>query len=148
MSIKEKDLYELVINEIKSYGIKVTHKKLSESEGLCHYDEGKITLSSKNKNTLIGCVFAYHELAHYIDYKNNKFPEFYNNSYLTNKKYSLKQKEKIILDAEWNCYLFAKNKLKKYNILKNYDDLILNKRWIKKHILPLWVEYYLGSQKK
>jgi hypothetical protein len=147
MTINEKDLYNLIINEIKSYDIKITHKKLKNDEGLCWYKKKSITLNIVNKDTLIGCVFAYHELSHYLDYKNGKFKEFYNNSYLSN-KYTLKQKEKIILDAEWNCYLFAKNKLKKYGVFKDDKRLVLNKKWIKKHVLPLWIDYYLGSQKK
>ena len=134
-------LYQKIVDEIQSKGIKVIHRKLSGDYGRCHCRDKMIIIDTSIRGTLIGCIIIYHEFNHALDYKYNRNRYFYREE-LPELNIPRRKKINIIWKAEWECMEYALMRLKKYGVTKRHHNYF-KKTWMKKNVLPIWVKEYL-----
>ena len=134
-----KDLLEIA----KSEGIRVYHGKRKYGSGtaLAHNERNNhwIHIRSKLKNTLRGCYILAHELGHYVDAIDNRFP-----GYHRNRKYRFKPLPKsYVRRMEWSASMFGKKLVEISGLdICHFPDF---DKWIFENdpdFMPWWIEYY------
>jgi len=133
-------LYQKIVDEIQSKGIKVIHRKLSGDYGRCYWTNKTIVMDSSVRGTLIGCIMIYHEFNHFLDYKYKRNRLYYKEG-PSKPNLSRRKKIDIMWKAEWECMEYALTRLKKYGITKRHHPYF-QKTWMKKNILPVWIKAY------
>lgn len=139
--MKADALYNDFIQNIKKHYpyLKIMHRNMKYNHGL-YYHGKSIILSNCNRGTIVGLCYLFHEYKHHLDFINKRYKYFYNYEPFPD-SWSIEQKINYVFRVEWNCFNYAKNQLKKYNF--PIDNLkILNKEWVKKNLLPIWIKYY------
>jgi len=135
---KYHDLYWKLVKSMKKSGVQIIHRELKSSYGLTYWTENKITIESGVAGTLTGLIIALHERSHLLHQKNGKFSGFYKS-----KKFTRENHAKLIWRAEWDCFNYAKNTLKRWGIDANHK--LLDKKWVKNNLLEIWIKYYCNE---
>ena len=135
-------LYQKIVDEIQSKGMRIIHRKLSDDYGRCYWNKKMIVINSSIRGKLIGCIVLYHEFRHVLDYRHNRHRLFYNYQQASTLNIPRHKKINIVWKVEMGCYDYALARLKKHGITKR-DNELFKKTWVKKNILPLWVKEYL-----
>jgi hypothetical protein len=137
-----KEIYSQIVKEIRSKGVKIRHRRFADN-GEYNQETNTITIDRSIRNTLTGCVVLYHEFHHALDFRYNRHRRFYR---YDTARLNIPRSEqiKIIWKAEWGCFAYALNRLKRFGIRKR-DHYYFKKTWAKKHLLPLWIDIYLDS---
>lgn len=120
--------YWNLINKLNKKGIKVFHRPMKKYYGLCFFWKNTIDIASHISGTKFGLMVLLHEYSHCLHQKNRRYYGYY----YSNGNYN----PKLACRAEWNCWKFAENKLKGMGMNTNHK--YLNKKWSKKHFLPLY----------
>lgn len=131
-------LYWYYVEKIKSKGILIFHKNIKGCYGkFCHKPNQikKIFILKKIAGTLTGLIVLLHEYRHYLHLTQKKYKSFY-----LIKNFDEKKHKNLIFSAEWNCYKYSKDTLKRWGI--NTYHVYLDKKWVKENLLPAWIEHY------
>jgi hypothetical protein len=135
-----KRLYAQIVDEIRSKGLRVIHRRLKRYYGVFYNHKNTIVIDSAIRGKLIGCITLYHEFNHALDFRHNRHKKFYH-VHMSQLNMPNSKKRELIWKVEWGCYHYAFTRLKKYGIKKR-DHVYLKKCWVKKNILPIWVSLY------
>jgi len=131
--------YKMILDMLKSKGIKVFHRKLKKDVGgLYNPTNTNISISKDLKNTESGCYTLLHEFAHWSQHREGKFKLFFSDNFeYTEENFNL------ILEAEMDAVKTAKQLLKTFGV--TYDPPELTKSG-RKDVIEFWRRYYLGDK--
>ena len=141
MPITPQGYYTLLLKTFRGEGIKIIHRKLNGAGGLYCSTKDLITISSECKDTLLGCYYLCHELAHRAQRRYNEFPEFFK---LPNKPKFNEKLFELILKAEMDAVKRANVTLKMFGVPFSPPELTKEGY---AHAEKFWREYYFKKEK-
>jgi hypothetical protein len=137
MYISPQSYYELLLETFRAQGVKIIHRKLNGAGGLYCPKSNNITIGTEYRNTLEGCNYLCHEMAHHTQNRYNNFPEFFN---LPAEKVKFDEKLfELILEAEMDAVKRANVTLKMFGI--PFTPPELTKKGYE-HAKNFWKSYY------
>lgn len=131
--------YNAILSHIKERGVRVYHRDLKEEAGgLFDCRKSIITIHKDYRETWDGCYFAAHEWAHWCDYREGKFLNFFE----TNLEFT-QENLNLIIEAEMSAVNGAVKFLKMWGI--KYEPRELTEKGYKE-CLEFWQNRYFPKK--